>query len=410
MSNADPRAATPPGVAWCWGLRLLAAAGCGVSGYLFKVSLSGWDLPAGCGAGTGCADVLTSRWATVFGVPVSAPALGVYLSVLGASCCVGRSWSAPARAMAWMLLVALATVLLGAAAWFLALQDLAVQALCRWCIADHALGVTIAGMILWQAWGTAAGAERPLFGRRHLAAAMGAGLAAVLVLIAAQWTGLGNPPVVARRLPLGGDAETGPGPNRRIVLLNTTLPLAAHQVPIIGSPDAPRLLVLLFDYCCAECRAMHRDLIHVVRRYDGQVSLILLPMPLDADCNPAVDQTDDAFRDACELARLALAVWRTAPAAFPQFDALLCQGDRPPAADEARQIARQLIAPARLEAALADPWIGERIATDVGAFAESRADRIPLLLSPGIAPIVGHPGRREQLVEILERELNLHHP
>ena len=60
----------------------------GISLYLAYQSLSGGGI-AGCGAGSDCSTVLTSRWAYWFSLPVSVPAALVYIAVLVASFFVG---------------------------------------------------------------------------------------------------------------------------------------------------------------------------------------------------------------------------------------------------------------------------------------------------------------------------------
>src|SRR5580698_544682 len=59
-------------------LAFFSLLGCVVAAYLLSVSRAHRHLPAGCGQGSGCDEVLNSRWAQVFGVPVSGPALAVY--------------------------------------------------------------------------------------------------------------------------------------------------------------------------------------------------------------------------------------------------------------------------------------------------------------------------------------------
>src|SRR6185295_165536 len=61
---------------------LLVATGLGL--YLLRASMSASPL-AGCGTASGCHDVLSGRWAFWLGVPVSAPAMGVYLALLATS-------------------------------------------------------------------------------------------------------------------------------------------------------------------------------------------------------------------------------------------------------------------------------------------------------------------------------------
>jgi uncharacterized membrane protein len=96
-TTAETDASLPrPNAALLWSLRALALAATGVAVYLLYVSLSQRGLPFGCSAGSGCSEVLTSRWSSVLGVPVSGPAVAAYLGFLAATFFIGdgRSRSA----------------------------------------------------------------------------------------------------------------------------------------------------------------------------------------------------------------------------------------------------------------------------------------------------------------------------
>ena len=234
----------------------------------------------------------------------------------------------------------------------------------------------------------------------------GVGLAAVLIVMLAYW---GESGAERARLPENAKDDTGPGPDRQIAVLNGKLQLTVHDVPVLGSPDADSIIVILYDYCCPHCRKTHEYLVEGLERYDGQYGLVLLPMPLDEDCNRSVLQgeTGDRFEEACDLARLALAVWRADPAAFPDYDAWLYETEMPRSADEARAQAESIVGKDALDEALTDEWIDKRIADDVDAYIESPAQTIPILLIPGIDGFEGRFESAEELFEILERELKL---
>src|SRR5687768_17492254 len=63
----------------------LAAVAVLLAAYLTWVSVRQAGTPAGCGADSGCARVLASRWSRWFDVPVGAPAAAVYLGILVAA-------------------------------------------------------------------------------------------------------------------------------------------------------------------------------------------------------------------------------------------------------------------------------------------------------------------------------------
>ncbi len=272
-------------------------------------------------------------------------------------------------------------------------------------MADHLLGVSMAGIILWAAQrAMARDGDRVAARRLRLPAIAGLVVAGGLMGMQIVWGGPGAP---LARLAAGQNADTGPAADRQIAVLNGQLTLDVHELPVVGSPDAPKLVVLLFDYCCPHCRATHGYLLAGMRNYPGQYGVVLLPMPLDKQCNPAVDETEPRFRESCELVRVALAVWRAKPSVFLDFDAWLYEPAMPRTLAEAQARAVQVLGQSSLDAAMADSWIEARIAADVGAYATSGAGTIPVILSPGMDAVVGRPESAEELFAILEQELGL---
>ena len=405
LDNPRPVSASPgttaPGPAVLWTLRVLSLAAAGVSGYLLQVSLSQSGLPAGCGAGSGCSEVLTSPWSVVFGVPVSGPALLIYLMFFLMTFFLGPSVAPAFRRLAWSSLLVVATMFVAVAAWFIMLQVVVLKAICPWCMAEHLLGLLLAGMVFWQLSATS-----PTLVVRSRAPLLATGVSWVLCLVLLQLFSDYQPPK-AIRLPPGQNADTGPGAERMISVLNGQLQIAPHASPHLGSADAPKLLVVLLDYCCPHCRKAHGYLLHGLNRYPDQFGVVLLPMPLNSKCNPHWEHTEPRFEHACELAHLALAVWEAKPEAFAEFDAWLFEPEAPRDPAEARQKAESLVDAAALDRALSKPGIKEQIDRNTLAYSQSGVDRIPIIMSPGFASLVGRPGSEEELFDVLEKELSL---
>jgi protein-disulfide isomerase len=261
------------------------------------------------------------------------------------------------------------------------------------------LGLLIGLLIFWCAFS----AE---FSFARIAGTTFVGTLLVCGLAAAQMFGPSGLPAVSR-LPAVGNADTGPGPNRLISVLDGSVQLAPHNLPMLGSPDAPKLIVMFFDYCCPHCRATHGYLLNGLPRYGDQLGVVLLPAPLNKKCNPYWEHDEPRFEHACELASLSLAVFKADPAAFAQFDKWLFESEKPRDPQEARRYAEELVTPKALEGALAGPAIAEHIATNVKAAHESKAERIPIIMSPSIDTIVGRPESEEELFKVLEKELGL---
>ena len=128
-------------------IRLLILAAGGISAYLLSVSLSGGNA-VGCGPGSACDAVLQSRWAYVFGIPVSAFALIVDLSLLVTTFSCGPKFTPKQRRGAWEILVPCSVLVLGTALWFTALQAFVLHRFCPWCSAAHACGALAAILLL----------------------------------------------------------------------------------------------------------------------------------------------------------------------------------------------------------------------------------------------------------------------
>lgn len=394
-----------------WLMRVLAVAAEGVSLYLLIVSWMHAGLPAGCGAGSGCAQVLSSRWGGAFGLPVSGPAALVYVVCLIATMYVGDGQPEERRRMAWSVLIALAVMIATAALWFIFLQLFVIKAICPWCMTDHILGLMFSVATLWSSpMGRGERArEQPGFLSMKRSEAFGpiiAGVLAVSVLIAGQFI-VEYKPVKVQRLAAGANADTGPGAKRTLELYDGRLQLSPHEQAMLGSPDAPHLLVVLFDYCCPHCQATHGYLLDVMKRHPDQLALIIMPMPMDGTCNPTVEETEPRFKHSCELAHLALAVWKARPEAFAEFDRWLFDSDMPREPEAARLKADNLAGAAAIEHALADRWVDRQIALGIQAYGMSNAARIPVIMGAGLSTIVGEPQSAAELMKLLEDELRL---
>ena len=118
--------------------------------------------------------------------------------------------------------------------------------------------------------------------------------------------------------------------------------LNIYQWPLLGPADAEHVMIELFDYTCGHCRRMNRYLQQARQRFGDQVAIIVLPVPLNSECNDAVQTTNPSHKDACEIARIALSVWRLSPEAFPDYHNWLCDTESGRTVLEARQRAEAL--------------------------------------------------------------------
>ena len=113
---------------------ILGLAGLGIllTGYLTLVAWFG-DHPAWCGAESQCDVVQSSRWSTLFGLPLALWGLLTYALL------AGLAWRLRARPAAWGALLLTACIGAGVS-WFLTLVSVfEIDAVCEYCLASFAL-------------------------------------------------------------------------------------------------------------------------------------------------------------------------------------------------------------------------------------------------------------------------------
>jgi uncharacterized membrane protein len=420
--------------------RWLMLLAIGLSSYLLYVSLS-QGAAAGCGPDSGCDRVLKSRWAYWFGLPVSAPALLVYLALFGATIGLKRTGDPALKRRIWQGMFALAAAILASAAWFIFLMVFVIQGLCPFCLAAHSSGIVIALLILLNA-PVRPEPELPWQKEKHLylppAAAKKMALAGALAFAALAGgqalhkkqmnlvkaiPGLPNtaaktnllitqlatnpsltlgdtnrlasaslvppppitnpapPPVLPRTNPVVAVSNRSPVippvnpvfaasnlPGRVIATHNGLFQYNLNELPLLGSPDAPEVIISLFDYTCHHCHIMHGHLKEAMNYFSNRLAIVSLPMPLDAECNALIQRTHRTASNACNYARLGLAVWRADRGRFREFDDYMFAKLTPPPLIEASNYAANLVGPDKLGRALADPWINAVVQRNISLY------------------------------------------
>jgi protein-disulfide isomerase len=175
--------------------------------------------------------------------------------------------------------------------------------------------------------------------------------------------------------------------------------------PHLGPANGAAQVVMLFDYRCSHCRRLDRYLQEVNSRRSRPFTIVPLATPLDRACNPHATEADPSG-ESCELARLALAVWRVEPAAFADFHRWLLADAVPPQAAEARRRAERRVGAARLAKALDDGEIDDRLGQQGELYGFVGAGATPKLLLPK-AILTGTPDSAAVLQRLLAEELLL---
>ena len=373
MNSSRPRRQTeavPPRVpGWLAAAALVPVA---LGGYLLTLSLTGGSA-AGCGIESGCGSVLASAWSRWHGIPVAALALPLYLIqfCLLAFPGMARGVDPTGRWIPSSFFALLLGALVGGAAWFAYVQLHLIHAFCPWCLATHLSGIGVCAIAVSRA-----------SGRTNWLQSLP--LSALSAVAAVAILGLGQGVGEGRSLSTAGSSMTNspisisrtaraPSSVKAVPVRTWTLPisgvtLSIGEVPVLGDPAAPQLLLHLFDYTCKHCRAMHPVLTEVLDHSSNQVAVVSLPVPLEMDCNPLLKRPIPEHFGACGLARIGLALWKAAPSKLREFDDWIFSQPTVPAATVAEAKAVELAGEVAFRQAQGSPEIDQLIRTALGIY------------------------------------------
>ena len=387
---------------WLARICLLVAL-CGAA-YLASVALRG-GLVAGCGPGSGCDRVLSSHWAYWFGLPVSLPAMAVYLSLLAATVTVSRQRSPGLQQASLHLIIILSLLVLVSALWFLLVQRLVIHAWCKFCLTTHASAGLAAWLLLTAALKRGPNGHASVSmtaNLRRFGFGVGIAMAGLAILVAGQVA------VKQKLYAVTYFSRQSGGASPQILLHDGRFRLDPKELPVLGSSTATNFIVSFFDYTCSHCRALHPLLKAAEEEYQGRVAIIALPVPLDAVCNPLILLTAPANQDACEYARLGLAVWHAKRGAFREFDDWLFASPVVPPLSEARTFAAALVGQETLDHALASAWVHSQLQADIALYqANARVVGDGLLPQLVISDVITHGAieTQKELTQLIETHL-----
>jgi uncharacterized membrane protein/protein-disulfide isomerase len=473
-----------------WLMRWIAFCGLAFALYLAWSTVIVGSV-AGCGDGRvmDCNHVLQSKFAKVFGMPVSIPAAVVYV-VLLISLFVAASHRRSSSQIGWV--VASVCILSAgfAAIWFVAVQAFLLHKICWYCLVVHSCGLVLCSLLLWI---------RPFDYRRLSQLAVPGMLAAITVAViqyhspevktfevitdlAASETGgesmvfdmsFAVGPVVAdaltnaradasfvdeatatyaAELHPANDVETAlfvapaeeapfaasavdpvpaetestafevPSPSlspapvesadaqpvtkakRYVDFKYAKVKLNTYDWPILGSPEAPYVVLELFDYTCSHCQQMNQQLTAARKRYGQQFAILTLPVPLNRDCNPHYTRVNPRHADACELARLALSIWHLAPESFDAFHEWLFVAK--PDAIAARLHAETIVDPAALRDYVSGAHVSRYITAHANILQQAGGPPLPRIESEQFS-LKGKTNAAQDLFNTLENRLGM---
>jgi uncharacterized membrane protein len=395
-----------PHVLLVWPLLFLTSLAGGLS-IVIAARTSGVARLPGCGQGSGCAALAASRWSQWLIVPVAALGAGTYL-LLGVALLLTNIRPPSTSDVLFQVIASLSMLAIGAAAWFLFLQLVVVRQACIYCNLVHLMGLAIFAIIMFSAvhGDLAVGTNGVL---TWTGKPMLAGLSGLLLLVGGQllWRPKSYAIIPSDRA-AGSCASsqhefsTVPAssmlealeptrqsvalsavtrPAREVSLLNGRIRLSTNDWPIVGSADARHLIAILFDYTCPTCRVVHQmvnDLLDQDRRWLG---VLILPVPQNPSCNPNVTRIHPGRGQACQFARLALAVWQSRPDRYEDFESYLFATEEVPLLGLAMQKASELTG-ARIDPHRPDDQFDQIIRRSVEVYKAAGVEKIPTLLLP----------------------------
>ncbi|MGL4401172.1 MAG: vitamin K epoxide reductase family protein [Luteolibacter sp.] len=366
-----------------WVFRFLVFAGFAINLYLLFQHIAGGGI-AGC-AGGPCEEMLTSRWSVVFGVPVTVFGTLVYGGLMVSPKWWGRRFTVP-----------LLGVILGSVFWSLFVQGVLIGKFCPWCLAAHGVGLAVVCVSVVRSPGNLV--------RWSAGAFLAIGLMQVYGPVPPTYQIDGDP------VPGAGQPVQASGNGRKVSFDGGRKSFAVAALPRLGSADARHVMVEYFDYQCASCRIMAGYLSALVDHYPADICVLLMPVPLDPVCNDSFLPGDVGHPDSCELARIALAVWREKPEAFSEFHRAVLSRSALTVPD-VLSLARQQVTRARLDVAMEDPWIDELIAANIADWVSfsGKTKQLPKLLIRDKRVLHGLPSGEADFIRAVEQELGLRH-
>ena len=441
-TNSRSSSSTIPDFAW-WGMLLASATALCTSCYLAWASLTSSPV-AGCSSGSvfDCSHVLHSRWSTIFSIPVSIPAIATHILLL--SMLLGKSIPEKWQQVRWGLVGFACLSASAAALWFIGLQVFWIEHLCPYCMVAHTGALILGGLFLWYQpvntttlrWvaGSAVGGIAGLILLQSLSAAPQTHeiiefstpnenestqdepmlfeapapqpQASLLpkhfdsqLAIATSFVALATAPSALLNLELVADFDADETKPRAAVILNS-IKLETNGWPLLGKPDAELVFVELFDYTCEHCQRTHKAIEGARQKFGDRLAIIVLPVPLDAKCNPNVKTSDPKHADSCDLAKLAVAVWYVERDKFAEFHHYLFE--KKPNYASALTKAKEMVDNEKLAAAMNGSIPSEYVAKHIALYMKAGAGNIPKLMFPKTSA-VGAIESTEVVVGLIEK-------
>jgi protein-disulfide isomerase len=189
-------------------------------------------------------------------------------------------------------------------------------------------------------------------------------------------------------------------PERRLITIVGSTKLDVRQWPLLGKPTAKYIFAEMYDYTCPHCRSLHKSMGAAFKKYGDDIAILALPVPLNASCNKEIETTESQHRDACELARLAIAVWRVKPDKFLEYHNWLFKETRSVA--DARRQAIKAITEEALDKVLDRKTPDKYLTRHAQLYKVAGRGAVPKCLFPGVT-LTGDIGSKKLIRTIKEQ-------
>ncbi|HMO14755.1 MAG TPA: vitamin K epoxide reductase family protein [Pirellulaceae bacterium] len=190
---------------------------------------------------------------------------------------------------------------------------------------------------------------------------------------------------------------------RIVSLRGGSIQLNAAHWPMVGNPKARYILVEMFDYTCAHCRETHNAVKGAKDAMGEDLAVILLPVPMNSACNKYNAADHAVHAEACDLAKLAVAVWRIDPAKLSEFHNWMFEGTRAPSKADAATKAQELVGKDKLDVELSKDIVNQYIERHSELYNRVGKGVIPKLIFPR-STVVGKYTSANALIEMIKRE------
>lgn len=156
----------------------------------------------------------------------------------------------------------------------------------------------------------------------------------------------------------------------------------AQDWPIVGKPNAKHVFVEMFDYTCPHCRTTSRTISAAKAQMGDDLAVVVLPVPMKRACNDTVMADHAVHIEACELSKLAVAVWRCDRAKFAEFHDWMFEGVNAPTFAAAKAKAEAMIGTEKLNKAFNKKSTAAYINKHVQMYKKVSAGVVPKLMFP----------------------------